>query len=69
MLSMGPDDKNVIDESLPDRGCWGVVVNKLVLKPTHEGIGLGRCHSCAHGCSTNLQIMFVIKVKIVFAQD
>ena len=66
-LSMGPDDENIINGYLPDDRGWCVVVYKSDLKLTHESVGIECGHSCTHGCSTNLQIVFLIEVEIVFS--
>ena len=53
ILSMGPDDKDVIDKSFPDHRSWSVVVHILVFELTHEGVGIGMYHSCTMAVPPN----------------
>ena len=44
---MFPNDKDVINESLPQKRLLMIVVYILFLKPTHEGVGICGRYFCA----------------------
>ena len=57
MFSFGPDHKNVIDISPPDKWFHRGVFDGKLFKISHEQICIERCHARAHRGAMGLYIL------------
>ena len=60
--------EDIINESSPEEDLINSV-SECLLVLGHEHVGIWRCHFGAHGCSLNLQVVFVQEVKVVLLKD
>ena len=63
--TMGPKEENVVDKTQPEAGFLDSGVKEILLKETHERVGIGRGHTGAHGGSLNLEVTFGVKGEMV----
>ena len=66
---MTPDQKAVVNETAPDQGLFWVCIYIFFRKITHKYIGQARGYFCTHSCATYLQIILIIKLKMITCQD
>jgi len=65
LLSVGPDQENIVDIAKPDERFERCGVEVLDLQASHEKVGVGRGHASAHGCEFDLQAIVVRKGEVV----
>ena len=41
----------------------------LLFKGSHENVGIGRCHSRAHGCTLYVKVILVVGEEVVVFGD
>ena len=67
--TMRRKEENVIDNTQPKDGFLDSGVKEILFKETHEQVGIGMGHTCAHGGSLNLEVMSGVKGEMVVGED
>ena len=67
--TMGPQEENIINKTQPEAGFLNNGVKEILFKESHEQVGIGRGHTCAHGSSLNLEVMSGVKGEMVVGED
>ena len=68
-LTMVPNDKDIIHVSPPDEGLDAGIVQKPSFKLSHEEVGIGGGHSCAHCCAVDVEVVLFSKEECILVQD
>jgi len=69
LLSVGPDQENIIDIAKPGEGFERCGVEVLGLQASLEKDGVGRGHASSHGCAFDLQEIMVLKDEAVHGEN
>ena len=59
----------ISDVSPPDEGLDAGIVQTPTFKLSHEEVGIGGGHPCAHCCAVDLEVVLFPKDKRVLVQD
>ena len=65
VLTILADAEDVIDVTIPSPWLEIVRVDMSFFEVAHEDVGVRRCYPGSHGCTSNLKVIFTIKLKVV----